>query len=147
MALQVFPCRLFFKLPGQVSSKEALIITWNIEGIHDGFPSLATLVSIHKPWFIFLSEPQAYNCDVHLHTTHLPNYNFFLNSEDLYLPDLPMETLWAKSGTMVLWDRDIYSHATILPTTSSAVLTLLLDSPGLSQSIHIDTYLPTSGCE
>ena len=48
---------------------------------------------------------------------------------------------------MVLWDRDIDSHVTILPTTSSAVLPVLLDSPGFNQSIHIGIYLPTSGCE
>ena len=66
---------------------------WNIDGIHHWLPSLATFASIHKPWFIFLSEPQAYNCDAHLHTTQLPHYNLFLNSEDIFLPDLPVETL------------------------------------------------------
>ena len=75
---------------------------WNIEGLHHGSPSLATFAATHKPWFIFLSEPQAYSCDTGLFTTHLPHYNFHLNNEDTYLPDLPMETLPAKGGTMVL---------------------------------------------
>ena len=120
---------------------------WNIAGTHRGFPSLATFASTYKPWFIFLSEPQVYNCNVHLYTNHLPHYNLHHNSDDTYLPNLPMETLRAKGGTMVLWDRDIDSNVTILPTTSSAVLPLHLGIPGLGQSIHIGIYLPTSGCE
>ena len=35
----------------------------------------------------------------------------------------------------------------ILPTTSSSVLPLLLSVPGLTSSLHIGLYLPTSGKE
>ena len=56
-----------------------------------------------------------------------------------------METLRAKGDTIILWDKDIDCYVTILPATSFSVLPLLLDSPGLSPSIHIGIYLPTRG--
>ena len=83
----------FLELGSKVSPHPHLVIFWNIEGVNRGFPSLVTFVSLHKPWLIFLSKPQAYNCDIHLHTIQLPSYNFFLNSHDCYLSDLPMETM------------------------------------------------------
>ena len=48
---------------------------------------------------------------------------------------------------MALWDTYIDPCITILPTTSPAVLPLILDIPGYSPSAHIGVCLPTRGQE
>ena len=99
----------------------------------------------HKPWFIFLSEPQAYSCDAHLFTTHLPQYNFHLNGEDSYLPDLPMETLCAKGGQ---W---CYGIETLTLMSLSSPQLLQLSSPyfwtalaSISPSTSVSIYPPVA---
>ena len=99
------------------------------------------------PLLSFLSEPQAFSCNLGLFSPQLPAYKFHLNGEDLYSPDLPLETLRAKGDTMALWDSHIDLYVTVLPTTSPAVLPLLLDIPGFSSSVHIGVYLPMIGQE
>ena len=44
-----------------------------------------------------------------------------------------------------MWNSALDPFITILPTTSAAVLPLLLSIPGLSPSAHICVYLPTRG--
>ena len=75
----------------------------------------------------------------------LGNYCHHLNSEDSYYPELALESRKAKGGTLCIWHSALDPFITILPTTSDAVLPLLLSIPGLSPSAHICVYMPTSG--
>ena len=106
----------------QVSPQEHLVISWNIEGVHRGFPSLVTFCNQFSPSLIFISEAQSFQCNIRLYTPQLPTYKFQLNGEDSFSPDLPMDTLRAKGGTMALWKCGLDPYVTLLPTTSSTVL-------------------------
>ena len=95
---------------------------------------------------MFLSEPQIFQCDASLALKPLiPTYCHHLNSEDKYYPELALEKRQAHGGTLALWHSALDPFISILPTTSPAVLPLLLSIPGLSPSVHIGIYLPTSG--
>ena len=72
-------------------------------------------------------------------------YKFSLNSEDVYYPDLPLESLRAKGGMMALWKESLDPFVSTLPTTSAAVLPIILCIPGFVPSIHVGLYLPTAG--
>ena len=101
---------------------------------------------MHHPALIFLSEPQLFQCDTSLALAPLlPTYQHHLNSEDKFYPELALEKRQAHGGTLALWHSAIDPFITILPTTSPAVLPLLLSVPGISTSLHVGIYLPTSG--
>ena len=122
------------------------ILSWNIEGAKRGAHNLAHFVEIHHPALMFLSEPQLFQCDASLALAPLlPTYCHHLNSEDTYYPELALDKRHANGGTLALWHSALDPFITILPTTSSAVLPLLLSIPGLSPSVHVGIYLPTSG--
>ena len=70
-----------------------LVISWNIESIRRGFPSLALFCDLHSPDLIFLSEPQVFNCDMSLFAPKLAQYKYYLNSEDPFDLDLPSDSL------------------------------------------------------
>ena len=70
---------------------------------------------------------------------------FHLNSEDSFCPELSLATRRAKGGTMAMWECKLDPYIRILPTTTSAVLPLLLSPPGLMPTAHITVYLPTAG--
>ena len=70
---------------------------------------------------------------------------FHLNSEDSFSPELPLATRKAKGGTMALWESGLDPYVKILPTTTAAVLPLVLSPPGLQSTAHITVYLPTAG--
>ena len=140
----------FFKLLTPDKSSDALssikVISWNIEGAKKGSPNLADFVKSSKPGMIFLSEPQIYQCDANLALSSLkPTYCHHLNSEDTFYPELALEQRHAHGGTLALWHSLLDPFITLLPTTSPAVLPLLLSIPGLKPSAHIEIYLPTSG--
>ena len=59
----------------------------------------------------------------------------------------PLTFLWRPWGLWALWVNSIDPHIIVLPTTSPAVLPLLLDIPGFSPSVDIHVYLPTWGQE
>ena len=141
------PQLLFFKLPGGAPGQETIVISWNIEGLHHGFPSLVSFCSKAKPSLVFLSEPQAFSCNVGIFMAQLPTYKFFLNGEDCYLPDLTLQSIRAKGGTMALWESSLDPHITILPSSSASVLPLILDIPGFSPTAHIGIYLPKRSLE
>ena len=92
-----------FKFPGGASLQEALVFTWNIKGVHRSFSSLSSFSDSARPSLIFLSKPQAFLCNIGLFMEQLPSFKFFLNGEDCHLPDLPLQTIRAKGGTMALW--------------------------------------------
>ena len=73
------------------------------------------------------------------------NYSFYLNSDDLYTPDLPLATRRAKGGTMAMWRQDLSPYVKVLPTTTSSVLPILLSPPRYTTTAHVTVYLPTSG--
>ena len=133
------------KLQGQVSKETLLVFSWNIEGFSRGYSSLSLLASKFSPSLIFLSEPKAFLCDIDFFCKQLPSFKYHLNSEDVFCPDLPVETLRAKGGTMALWDSSLDPFISILDHSSSSSLPLLLDIPNINPSIHIGIYLPTGG--
>ena len=48
---------------------------------------------------------------------------------------------------MVMWRSELDPHIKVLPSTSPAVLPIILSIPGLAVTAHIAIYLPTSGRE
>ena len=74
-------------------------------------------------------------------------YSFHLNSEDTFCLDLPLQSKSAKGGTMAMWRSNLSPFVKVLPTSSPAVLPILLSVPGLSPTAHIALYLPTHGRE
>ena len=98
------------------------------------------------PDLIFLSEPQAFQCDIALLTKpFLGKYSVLLNSEETSNPELALDSPKAHGGTLVMWKTELDPYVLPLPTTSPAFLPILLQIPGYSPSIHIALYLPTSG--
>ena len=66
-------------------------MTWNIEGYFRNSVEIRQLADSYSPDLIFLSEPWLFQSDVSSATTLLtPEYRVFLNSDDLYDPDLPL---------------------------------------------------------
>ena len=122
------------------------ILSWNIEGAKRGAHNLAHFVEKYDPALMFLSEPQVFQCDAALAMAPLlPTYCYHLNSEDTYYPELALDKRQAHGGTLALWHSALDPFITILPTTSPAVLPLLLSVPGITPSVHVGIYLPTSG--
>ena len=71
----------------------------------------------------------------------------FLNSDDLYEPDLPLMKNRAHGGTMTCWEASLDPYITILDTETSRVTPIILEMPGYQTSAHINVYLPTAGLE
>ena len=71
----------------------------------------------------------------------------FLNSDDLYEPDLPLLKNRAHGGTLTLWKSELDPFITILPSETSRISAIVLDMPGQQTTVHINIYLPTSGKE
>ena len=121
-------------------------MSWNIEGFRRNQMNLKHFCDQYNPSLISLSEPQAFQCDIALHTQPFSGeYCFLLNSEETNNPDLAMESPKAHGGTMMMWKVDLDPFITPLPTLSPAFLPVYLKIPGFSPSIHVALYLPTSG--
>ena len=119
---------------------------WNIEGFERNAHNIAAIVESEQPDFIFLSEPQIYNCDIDLAMSYIAgSYSYYLNSEDKFNPDLPFLKSKAHGGTLVLWKHFLTPFITIHPPPSSAILPLIVQLPRCSTTIHITLYLPTHG--
>ena len=56
----------------------------------------------------------------------LGNYEVFLNSEDVYNPELPLEKVRPHGGTMVMWHQSLSSFITVLPSESPSYQSILL---------------------
>ena len=72
-------------------------------------------------------------------------YCVFLNTDDLYDPELPLIRSRIVGGTMVLWSTHLDPYVTIHHTGTSSFTVLILQLPGYQISIHVGLYLPTSG--
>ena len=107
---------------------------------------LADFLLSYQPDIVFLSEPQIYQNEIDLCTYSIKHkYCFGLNSDDVYDPELPLRRSKSKGGTMAMWKNSLDPYVTQLPSTSSAILPLLLKLPERKASVHIAIYLPTHG--
>ena len=122
------------------------MMSWNIEGIKNHIFMLKDVLFTSNVDFIFLSEPQVYQCDVQQALKYLDgDYCYHLNSEDLFDPELPLLTSRSFGGTMALWRRHLDPYVEVLSSTSAAYLLLILKMPGIRTSVHVTIYLPTHG--
>ena len=69
----------------------------------------------------------------------------FLNSEDLYDPELAMISSRIVGGTLSLWAKYLDPYVTIHKPTTSSFTVMILQLPGSVVTIHVALYLPTSG--
>lgn len=107
-----------------------------------------SFVDDFSPVLVFLTEPQIYQCDINpMFSMFGGSFSFHLNSQDLLSPDLPLVTRKAAGGTMAMWRSELDPYIKVLPTSSSAVLPLILSLPGRSATAHVTVYLPTHGRE
>ena len=72
-------------------------------------------------------------------------YCMFLNSEDLYDPELAMIRSRIVGGTLSLWAKYLDPYVTIHKPTTSSFTVMILQLPGSVVTIHVALYLPTSG--
>ena len=121
-------------------------LTWNIEGVKRNVFVLADILRVRNCSLAFLSEPQAYQCDLEYVTQYIgSNYCHALNSDDLYDPELPLYQSKAKGGTMVLWQKWLDPYIKVINVTSASFLPVVLSLPGSKPSVHVALYLPTHG--
>ena len=93
-----------------------------------------------------LSEPNIFQHELKPVTRLLNDqYCMYLNTEDLYDPELAMSKSRMIGGTMVLWNQHLDPYVTIHPTDTSSFTVLVLQIPGYQISVHISLYMPTSG--
>ena len=98
-------------------------LTWNIEGIKPHQYVLSETLLAYLPDLVFLSEPQVYQTDINQYIKGVQHeYCFWLNSDDLTDPDLPLLKSRAKGGTMALWRKWLDPYITVHHTQSSAFL-------------------------
>ena len=121
-------------------------LTWNIEGLSRNVFNLVQMLHQEDPSFAFISEPWLHLADAPTALDqHLPQYNYFLNSEDRHDPLLSLARSRAHGGTLAIWKKEIDAYVTVIEPSSSHVLALLLDRPGYRPSVHITVYLSTAG--
>ena len=125
-----------------------LCLTWNIEGFQRSFLEIRQVLDQNPVDLVFLSEPWLFQCDL-LQCTKLlhHDYKMYLNSDDVYDPDLPLLNSRAHGGTLTLWRAELDPFITILPSETSRISAIVLDLPERQISVHINIYLPTSGKE
>ena len=75
------------------------------------------------------------------------NYCSYLNTDDIYDPELAMIKSRIVGGTLAMWAKHLDPYVTVHPTTTSAFTAIVLQIPGYQVSIHIVCYLPTAGRE
>ena len=73
------------------------------------------------------------------------DYCYFLNSDDIHNPELPLVTSHAIGGTLCLWRRNLDAFITVKQVSTSAFTPIILALPNHQTSIHICIYLPTHG--
>ena len=96
--------------------------------------------------FFFLSEPNIFQADaIPVLYPLQAKYCYFLNSDDLHDPELPMVRSRMIGGTLILWAHWLDPYVTIHPPTTSAITALILCIPGYQVTVHVGLYLPTSG--
>ena len=131
-----------------VLPRKFITLTWNVEGMKRNVHNLKHFVSLYQPDFIFLSEPQLFNCDAdHVMKFFKGEYSYKLNSSDVYDPDLSLLSSKAHGGTLTMWKHCLNSCIEIHQTTTPAITPIIFNPPGFHSSVHICVYLPTAGLE
>ena len=121
-------------------------ISFNIEGLNRNIHNIKYFIDLILPSFIFLTEPQVFDCDVaSIFEPMKGTHRFHLNSEDSFDNSLALESSKAKGGTMLIWSLSIDPYVTIMPTCTPAILPCMLKLPGLVTSYHFCIYFPTAG--
>ena len=88
------------------------MISWNIEGFSRGKHALKQFLNLHRPDFVFLSEPLLYQCDLPLEMKLFEGeYILILNSEDQFDLDLPFLKRRARGGTMAMIKTELFDHS------------------------------------
>ena len=119
-------------------------LTWNCEGIKNNIFVLKSMLLDEKSSFVFLSEAQLYQCDTNQLFEYLEGeYSWYLNSEDLFDPELPMIKSRANGGTLLMWLKELDPYVEVIHTNTPAFLPIILKMPGLKTSVHIALYMPT----
>ena len=128
------------------TAQDLTSLTWNIESAKNNIFLLKDVLEHEHPSLVFLSEPQVYQSDIsNLMDFIKGDYCYFLNSEDIYNPDLPLVTNHASGGTLCLWRRSLDAFVTVQQVSCSAFTPIILTLPNHQTSIHICIYLPTHG--
>ena len=121
-------------------------MTWNIEGLYRNAFNLLQILQDDDPSLIFIVEPWLHLPDAPLALKEFCHqYNFYLNSEDRHDCLLSLAKSRAHGGTLAIWKKDLDAYITILEPSSSRILALVLEKPGVQTSVHITLYLPTAG--
>ena len=95
-----------------------------------------------------MSEPWLFQSDLNLATNLLnTHYKIFLNSDDLFDPNLPLIQSRPQGGTLTMWKSELDPFITVLPPQTSRISTIIFDPPDIQTTVHINIYLPTAGRE
>ena len=123
-----------------------LVLSWNCEGLKSSIHNLIHILNTGNYAFASLSETQLFQCDIPQISYLLGDtYAFFLNSDDLYDPSLPLEQNRSFGDTKFLWRRDLDPYIEIQKPTSPSFIVALFKYPGFTTSVHFTLYLPTQG--
>ena len=119
-------------------------VTWNCEGIKNNIFLLKSILSDTKTSFVCLSEPQLYQCDANQLFEYLDGeYCWYLNSEDVTDPELPLVKSRAHGGTLMMWLKELDPFIEVINTNTAAFLPIVFKMPGLKTSVHVTLYMPT----
>ena len=117
-----------------------------MENIRKNIFALRDILNSEKASLVFLSETQAYQCDLPGIAQYLDHdYCYAMNSDDLFDHDLPLVNSRAKGGTMVMWSKWLDPHIKVVSTSTSSFLPVVLTLPDCLPSVHVAVYLPTHG--
>ena len=129
-------------------TKTLICLTWNCENIKTNIYCLRDTLDTVAADLVFLSEPNIFQSDLDSILSHVKGkYLLFLNSEDLFDPELPMIQTRTVGGTMVLWASWLDPYVTVIPPSASSHTIIVLRIPGHQVTVHVCIYLPTSGRE
>ena len=125
-------------------SKTFKSLTWNCEEIKNSIFFLKDILSGSEISFVCISEPQIYQCHANQVLSYLEGeYCWYLNSEDILDPELPLVRSKAHGGTLLLWLKELDPYIEVVSTNTNAFLPVILKMPGLKISVHIALYMPT----
>ena len=75
------------------------------------------------------------------------DYCWFLNSQDIQDPELPLVKSRAHGGTLMLWRKEFDPFIEVISTNTTSFLPVIFKKPGLVTTAHITLYMPTHGKE
>ena len=121
----------------KASSQQFSALTWNIEGIKRNTFLLAEVLKTKDISLAFLSETQAYQCDLSNIAQYIEHdYCYSLNSDDISDPELPLLRSNAKGGTMILWKKCLDPYIKVINVLSTSFLPIVLTLPGSRPTNH-----------